>query len=87
MAPGERLRRDGGLLEVWPRDAAHRWTFYIDKTGRITAIDKQARPASSAEDMIAKLAELKVPERGRQDDGLLGRTGAALAAPVRSPTC
>jgi thioredoxin-dependent peroxiredoxin len=38
----------------------NRWTFYIDKDGRIAAIDKAVKPATSAEDMIAKLAELKV---------------------------
>jgi peroxiredoxin Q/BCP len=42
------------------RGIASRWTFYIDKNGRITGIDKQVKPASSAEDMIAKLGELKV---------------------------
>jgi peroxiredoxin Q/BCP len=42
------------------RGIASRWTFYIDKNGRIAAIDKMVRPASSAEDMIAKLGELKV---------------------------
>jgi thioredoxin-dependent peroxiredoxin len=40
---------------------ANRWTFYIDKTGKISYIEKTVRPASSAEDMIAKLGELKVP--------------------------
>ena len=42
----------------------NRWTFYIDKDGRIAAIDKAVKPATSAEDMVAKLAELKVPTRG-----------------------
>jgi peroxiredoxin Q/BCP len=42
----------------------NRWTFYIDKDGRIAAIDKAVKPATSAEDMAAKLAELKVPTRG-----------------------
>lgn len=46
-----------------PRGMANRWTFYIDKTGHIAAIDKTVKPASSAEDMIAKLTELKVPQR------------------------
>jgi peroxiredoxin Q/BCP len=45
------------------RGFANRWTFYIDKTGRIAYIDKAVKPATSAEDMIAKLAELKVPSR------------------------
>jgi len=39
---------------------ANRWTFYMDKDGRIAAIDKAVKPATSAEDMVAKLAELKV---------------------------
>ena len=43
------------------RAAAARWTFYIDKAGKIAAIDTAVRPATSAEDMLAKLAELKVP--------------------------
>ncbi len=43
------------------RGVANRWTFYIDKSGKIAAIDTAVRPASSAEDMLAKLAELKVP--------------------------
>jgi len=39
---------------------ANRWTFYIDKNGRVAAIDTAVRPATSAEDMLARLAELKV---------------------------
>jgi thioredoxin-dependent peroxiredoxin len=45
------------------RGVANRWTFYIDKDGRIAHIDKSVRPATSAEDMIAKLGELKVATR------------------------
>src|SRR5262245_28057589 len=40
---------------------ANRWTFYIDKTGKIAYIEKMVRPATSAEDMLTKLADLKVP--------------------------
>ena len=39
---------------------AQRWTFYIDKQGKISAIDTQVKAATSAEDMVAKLEELKV---------------------------
>ena len=46
-----------------PRGFANRWTFYIDKDGKIAAIDKSVKPATSAEDMVAKLKELKVAER------------------------
>jgi len=45
------------------RGFANRWTFYIGKDGRIQAIDKDVaqRLATSAEDMAAKLGELKTP--------------------------
>jgi peroxiredoxin Q/BCP len=46
------------------RGFAQRWTFYIGKDGRISAIDKAVKPATSAEDMIAKLDELKVAKKG-----------------------
>jgi peroxiredoxin Q/BCP len=39
---------------------ANRWTFYIGKDGRIQWIDKDVKPATSAEDMAAKLHELGV---------------------------
>ena len=45
------------------RGTASRWTFYIDKAGRIAAIDKMVRPETSAEDMVTKLAEIKVAVR------------------------
>ncbi|OFW29615.1 MAG: peroxiredoxin [Acidobacteria bacterium RIFCSPLOWO2_02_FULL_65_29] len=45
------------------RGFANRWTFYIDKTGKIAAIENMVRPATSAEDMIAKLGELRVATR------------------------
>jgi len=50
-----------GVLMPNPPGFANRWTFYIDKTGKIAHIEKAVKPATSAEDMIAKLAELKVP--------------------------
>ena len=43
-----------------PRGTASRWTFYIGRDGRILAIDKAVRVDTSAEDMVAKLAELNV---------------------------
>ena len=39
---------------------ANRWTFYIGKDGKVLAIEKTIKPATSAEDMAAKLGELKV---------------------------
>ena len=54
----ETAKAYGALNPEW--GATYRWTFYIDKDGRIAAIDKAVKPATSAEDMVAKLAELKV---------------------------
>jgi thioredoxin-dependent peroxiredoxin len=45
------------------RQFARRWTFYIDPSGKIAAIDKAVKPASSGQDIVAKLKELNVPER------------------------
>jgi len=51
-----------GVLNA-DRGVANRWTFYIDKDGKIVAIDKAVKPPTSAEDMVARLAELKVATR------------------------
>jgi len=45
------------------RGIAQRWTYYIGKDGKIAAVDKAVKPATSAEDMMAKLDELKVPKK------------------------
>jgi predicted RNA-binding Zn ribbon-like protein len=42
---------------------ANGWTFCIGKDGKIQSIDKNVKPATSAEDMIAKLHELGVSTR------------------------
>src|SRR5688572_37116 len=42
------------------RGVAQRWTFYIDKDGTVAAIDKAVKPVTSAEDLMARLDELKV---------------------------
>ncbi len=50
------LRDYGGSIGV----VAQRWTFYIGKDGKIAFIDKAVKPATSAEDVAAKLGDLKV---------------------------
>jgi len=45
------------------RQFAKRWTFYINPAGEIAYIDKQVRPATSGQDIVTHLRELKVPER------------------------
>ncbi|MEY3018095.1 MAG: hypothetical protein RL336_1230 [Pseudomonadota bacterium] len=44
-------------------NVAKRHTIYIDKTGRISLIDTDISPATSAEDMVANLAKLGVAKR------------------------
>ena len=51
----------GVLMAAAP--LANRWTFYIDKSGKVVAIDTKINPATSAEDMVSKLAELKVAKK------------------------
>jgi peroxiredoxin Q/BCP len=45
------------------RQFARRWTFYIDPSGKIADIDRMVKPASSGQDIVAHLQQLKVPER------------------------
>ena len=56
--PNKQVATAYGVLNA--RGTANRWTFYIDKTGRVAAIDKMVRPETSAEDMLAKLGEIKI---------------------------
>ena len=56
--PSKAVAASYGVLN--DRGVASRWTFYISKDGRIAAIDKDVSPATSAEDMVAKLGELGV---------------------------
>jgi peroxiredoxin Q/BCP len=41
------------------RGMANRWTFYIDRNGRIAHIDRAVNPETAAEDILARLAQLK----------------------------
>jgi peroxiredoxin Q/BCP len=58
--PSKETAKAYGVLSE--RGLANRWTFYIDKDGRIAYIDKAVKPATSAEDMLAKINDLKVPQ-------------------------
>jgi peroxiredoxin Q/BCP len=53
------LRDYGASIGV----VSQRWTFYIGKDGKIMAIEKKVNPATSAEDVAAKLEELKVAKK------------------------
>ncbi len=54
--PTKEVATSYGVMNA--RGFSNRWTFYIDKAGKIASIDKAVKPATSAEDMAAKLGEL-----------------------------
>src|SRR6195256_4205495 len=55
--PAKETANAYGVLNA-ERGFANRWTFYIGKDGKITAIDKTVKPATSAEDMATMLKQL-----------------------------
>jgi peroxiredoxin Q/BCP len=59
--PDKDTARAYGVLNML--GVASRHTFYIGKDGRILYIDRNVRPATSAEDMAAKLEDLGVAPR------------------------
>lgn len=59
--PSKETARAFGVLNVM--GVASRYTIYIDVDGRVAAIDRDVKPATSAEDMAAKLGELGVARR------------------------
>ncbi len=42
---------------------ARRWTFYIDRSGKIVAIDRDVNTESAGQDIARKLGELGFPKR------------------------
>ena len=62
--PSKAIATDYGVLSE--RGFANRWTFYIGKDGKISGIDKQVKPATSAEDMAAMLKQLGTEERKKK---------------------
>ena len=59
--PSKETAKAYGVLHE--RGFALRHTFYIGTDGTILAIDRDVKPATAAEDMAAKLADLDVPRR------------------------
>jgi peroxiredoxin Q/BCP len=59
--PDKAVARAYGVLNAV--GIASRHTFYIGVDGRVAAIDRDVKPATSAEDMAARLGELGVARR------------------------
>ncbi len=58
--PGKQVARAYGVVTA-QRELAYRWTFYIGPDGVIRAIDKQVKPATAGEAIVAQLKALDVP--------------------------
>lgn len=61
---------DGAVAEAYGVrkpivNVASRWTFYIDKDGRIADIDKDVRAATHGQAVAARLEALGVARRAR----------------------
>ncbi len=59
--PSKQVATSYGVLSE--RGFASRWTFYIGLDGKILYIDKQVKPATSGEDIVAKLQELGIKKK------------------------
>lgn len=44
---------------------ARRWTFYIDREGKIAAVDKAVSTKTAGADIARKLGELRFPKRAK----------------------
>lgn len=49
--PDKSVATKYGVLSA--RGSATRWTFYIDKSGKVAYVEKTVNPATSAEDMVS----------------------------------
>jgi thioredoxin-dependent peroxiredoxin len=66
--PGRKVAEAYGVLPPPNPDRpgpgfARRWTFYIGPDGKIRDIDKNVKPPTSGEDMLAHLKALGIPEK------------------------
>ena len=58
--PGRDTARAYGVLR---ENYAARHTFYIGKDGRILSIDREVKPSTAGEDLVARLEELEIARR------------------------
>ena len=59
--PSKETAKGFGVLNE--RGMANRWTYYIDKNGKIAAIDQKVNTENHGKDIAAKLKELGVNEK------------------------
>jgi len=61
--PSKETAKAYGVLNE--RGMANRWTYYIDKEGKIAAIDQKVNPEGYGQTVAAKLKELGVASRSK----------------------
>lgn len=59
--PSKETAKAYGVLN--DRGMANRWTFYIDKNGKIAAIDQKVNTENHGKDIAAKLGEIGVAKK------------------------
>ena len=58
--PGKAVAKAYGVVHEG-RNVPERWTFFIDKEGKLLFIDKYVKALSHGKDCVKKLKELKIP--------------------------
>jgi peroxiredoxin Q/BCP len=61
--PEAEVARAYGVVGLLPW--ASRWTFYIGKDGRILYVDRDVKTKTAGRDIVTRLRELGVAERGQ----------------------
>ena len=59
--PSKETAKAFGVLNE--RGMANRWTYYIDKNGKIAAVDQKVNTDNHGKDIAAKLKELNFPAK------------------------
>ena len=57
--PGKEVAKAYGVVSG-ERTVAMRWTFYIGKDGKILYVDKEVKPASAGQDVVARIKALGI---------------------------
>jgi peroxiredoxin Q/BCP len=60
--PGKQTANAYGVIAP-EKQFASRWTFIIGPDGKILYIDRQVKPGTAGEDLVAKLGELGVKKK------------------------
>jgi thioredoxin-dependent peroxiredoxin len=60
--PGKEVAKAYGVVHEG-REVPERWTFIIGADGKLKFIDRKVQAGDHGKDIVAKLAELKIPKK------------------------